>query len=419
MNTLFWERKFFTNSQGLDNCVIKQIPEDFVVEEFFEKNILSECRFFIKNAKNEIKFLPSRGNYVIGELEKRKIETIVAIEKISKKIKVNVEDISFSGMKDKWAVTCQKICIKDLLKKIKTPIYDENFIFSPKNRSNCSLKIGGLCGNKFTVTIRNIYQDEEYIKNIVKNFEQEAKIGLPNYYGRQRFGGPRSVSHIIGKFIIDDKIKEAINIFLMQSSPVDSEKLRYARKQIEYNQNYKKALSGFPNELFYEKIVIKHLIKKPGDYLGAFEKINANLRRLFVFSYQSYLFNKMLEKRIELLGKKTFQKQEGDIMCDNNIFGMVPGYMSEFSSGIQGEIEKEVLNEHGISFSYFEQAKKYGVNCRGEKRPICMNLCDFNLVSILPDEINIGKNKLVVSFNLKSGQYATVFLEELLKTSLF
>ena len=412
-------RPYFTDFNGFGNCTIKQVSKDFIVEEVFKNGELRLCKYFVKHGgKTNIK-LGSAEKYLYGELEKKSIETLHAIEKISNVKKIPLESIFYAGMKDKWAITCQTVCIENPNKNICSLVKLDDVVFRPIRWEKEPIMIGDLDGNKFTIVIRGIEKNLNEIRDEVNNFSKISNSGIPNYYGQQRFGGPRSISHIIGKYIFEDRLEDAVILFLTESSKVDSQELMGAREEIKLNKNFKKSLSGFPEDLLYERKIIKHLIKNPGDFKGGFDKININLRRVFVFAFQSFLFNKILEKRVDLLGKEVFKIQKGDVVENEEIIGLVPGYLSNYSEGIQGEIEKEVLSKFGLNFSYFEKVKKYGINCCGSKRPIKLFSSDFKLVRVERDEINIGKNKVTVSFTLKKGQYATVLLEELLKTSLY
>ncbi|VAW49090.1 tRNA pseudouridine(13) synthase, partial [hydrothermal vent metagenome] len=55
-------------------------------------------------------------------------------------------------------------------------------------RHQRKLQIGGLSGNRFTLTIRNIRGGENFIGVLQQRLESLKAQGVPNYFGAQRFG---------------------------------------------------------------------------------------------------------------------------------------------------------------------------------------------------------------------------------------
>src|SRR3989344_4110930 len=140
---------------------LKQIDEDFVVEEIFDTSHLKKD-----------------GKFFYYELTKKGLNTINAIEFLKKKFKAEVD---FAGNKDKNAITSQKISANKRIPEFE----DENLKLVYVGNTNNKIHLGENLGNKFTITIRNLTpQEAEYIKNKVKNKD----ITFINYFGKQRFG---------------------------------------------------------------------------------------------------------------------------------------------------------------------------------------------------------------------------------------
>ena len=133
----------------------------------------------------------------------------------------------------------------------------------------------------------------------------------------------------------------------------------------------------------HERAMMNHLIANPDDFAGSFLVLPKNLYRMFVHGYQSYIYNIILCRRIEK-GLPLNQAVEGDIVCFKNDVGLpdssktekvtaetvtamnrlikrnrafitapLPGYNTEFASGIPGEIEQEVLQELKVPLEGF------------------------------------------------------------------
>lgn len=138
--------------------LIKQSPEDFIVEE-------------IPIFKEEE--LKGSGDYAIYKLTKRNYNTESAVEYICRKYSIQRKNIKYSGTKDKNALTTQYISIfKD---KGKLVIQTKDIILKFVGFMNEPLSLGSLSGNRFKITLRDIKKRELSIDKI------------PNYFDEQRF----------------------------------------------------------------------------------------------------------------------------------------------------------------------------------------------------------------------------------------
>ncbi len=130
--------------------------------------------------------------------------------------------------------------------------------------------------------------------------------------------------------------------------------------------------------------MLRHLAKKPDDYVGAFRRLPIKLRELFPQAYQSYLFNKFLSRRIAC-GLSLVRAEVGDYVVNVERSGLpmltmhkiasvealteinkaieagkmrlaIPliGFKQRTSLGVQGEIEKQILEEEAISQEGFK-----------------------------------------------------------------
>ena len=124
----------------------------------------------LSNEKNK-KFLrwPAyrAGEYLYFHLYKRNCDTMTAINQLSRFIHINPKNFSYSGTKDRRAITCQAVTVKKVeatrlynavnnLKKNKS-----GHIFSVGNFKYVKepLRLGSLYGNHFTIILRNINVD--------------------------------------------------------------------------------------------------------------------------------------------------------------------------------------------------------------------------------------------------------------------
>ena len=99
---------------------------------------------------------------------------------------MNESLVSYAGLKDRFAVTEQWFGVHVPGKQIfdLTDLNIEGVEVLSSKRHNKKLRIGGLDGNRFEITLRDVTDIDELVRrwHVVSNF------GVPNYFGEQRFG---------------------------------------------------------------------------------------------------------------------------------------------------------------------------------------------------------------------------------------
>lgn len=326
---------------------IKQIPEDFIVKEVNELN------------------LNDKGQYAYFLLKKTNYNTMRAIDIISDKLRVNKKNIGFSGNKDKNAITEQIISIQNGSKAMEN-ILLKDIELKYIGKGNDKLFLGNLKGNEFIITIRNLTnKDIKKFKDKIENNE----ILMPNYFGIQRFS---SSNHLIGKAIVKKDFKEAVKLILETNSD--------SNEQIQ-----------------------QHLGKRPNDFVVALKKIPFRLLKLYVHAYQSYIFNKTLEKSIK------------NNKLKNNLDEKIPiiGFGTEIDDKEIEIIINKILKKEKIGFRDFIIRQIPELSSEGDERNVFITVKDFKIIKQEKDELNKNKEKLIVEFSLPKGTYATVLVDYL------
>ncbi|HRT04001.1 MAG TPA: tRNA pseudouridine(13) synthase TruD [Candidatus Diapherotrites archaeon] len=409
--------KYITTSPGLGGR-IKQYAEDFVVSEIgkdYETNVL-----YLPNKKvvdidwSEIFQKKGDNQFLILDLEKYNLSTTTAINKIARFLRISKQRINYAGLKDKRAITSQRISIYDpSQERVSICFFRDIKLYNPQ-WSNKRIEIGDLLENKFVVTIRNIDLSEDQIKQIVfQAFSEIEKNGLINYFGEQRFGGVREITHLVGKHFLKKEYKEGVLLYLTYINDLEKEDIKNARKELANDLNFKKHAAYFPTKTGYERAILNYLANHPDDFLGAIKVLPKSIQYLFIHAYQSYLFNELINLRFEK--GYGLNQIDGDKVVNDEVYLPLFGFESVFSDGLAGDLEKEVLSKEGVSFKDFYN-KDYGVlSSKGDWRLLRIKAKDLMLHEISADELNEHKKKAVVSFRLDKGQYATVVLRELIK----
>ena len=220
--------------------------------------------------------------------------------------------------------------------------------------------------------------------------------------------------------------------------------VKQVRDFVWETKDFAEGLKTYPLRLRYERAMMHYLVENPGDYAGSFSVLSPNIRKMFIHAYQSYIFNRIICKRIER-GLPLNIASSGDIVCfknkeglpdtgkmqastDENVDGMnnllkrgrafitapLVGYESEFALGTPGELEKDVFNEAEMPQEAFRMKTIPDLASKGLRREIMLH-CKPEYVTA-EDELNPGKSKVTLTFSLPKGSYATTVLREYMKT---
>ncbi|SHE27359.1 tRNA pseudouridine(13) synthase TruD [Thermomonas hydrothermalis] len=148
---------------------IRSVAEDFFVEEL--------PAFAASGA----------GEHLLLTVEKRGMNTPFAAQRIARWAGVPVSAVGFAGMKDRHAVTRQRFSVW-LPKRVAPPLEalqsDDLRVLDHVWHSR-KLPRGALAGNRFVLVLRGVQGASEAIEARLRAI---AAQGVPNAFGRQRFG---------------------------------------------------------------------------------------------------------------------------------------------------------------------------------------------------------------------------------------
>ena len=155
--------------------------------------IKSQARDFMVIEHHDMNFT-GVGEHLWLKVEKEHSNTGWAATQLASACKVPARQVGFAGKKDRHAITQQwfsvqlpKIADVDL---IANKLPDELRILE-HHWHQSKLKIGQLTHNEFQLIIRDVQGDQA---DIEANIAAITRVGVPNYFGSQRFG--RAMSNI-------------------------------------------------------------------------------------------------------------------------------------------------------------------------------------------------------------------------------
>jgi tRNA pseudouridine13 synthase len=376
---------YTTNFSGCGGMIKKQ-NEDFVVSEIISEKAHSKIR--------------SEFGYAVCKLKKNGIDTRHALSEIFKKYGIRFKSL---GLKDAIAITEQFVVTTDKIK--------HDFLI---NESKYSLKKIGftskplskkvMIGNNFKIKISGA-------TDTLSQFKEYDKI--LNFYGYQRFGSSRAVTHLIGKALIQKDFAHAIHLLLSFTTEYDTAQNIALRKMMADKSKYSEALKIIPNGMDLEKIALKEMLEH-NNPIKALRALPLSIRRFFVQSYQSFIFNKTLSMSFEN-SEELFSPQSNDVCYDKNAdlgkFENDPlqrltipfvGYSYYKKTRFDYHIKK-ILEDEEITPKDFFSKEMQEISSEG----------GFRNSSIKCDDYMVEDD--TVSFSLSRGSFATIILREIMK----
>jgi tRNA pseudouridine13 synthase len=417
--------------------VIREAVDNFVVEEV----LVDGSKATIEKAwtPQALGASLTKQQYLLCILVKRNWDTFIVLKNIAKQLDISQKKIQIAGIKDAKAVTAQHITIENCSMEdtAKVSIKDVKIRLVGYFREKLSPYF--LLGNNFAIKIKAINCSESTVEKRINATTRALGDmgGIPNFFGHQRFGTIRPITHLVGKAIIRGDFEKAAMLFLAKRSIHEHPSSRQARTVLQSTCDFKAALSNFPKQLRFERLMLGHLAGNPKDFVGAFRRLPIKLQALFVQAYQSYLFNRFLSARIKN-GFSLSRAEVGDHVVNVERSGLPMFQLARFadpenvtevnalmdagrmrvalpligtkqrlSQGVMGQIERQILEEEGIQTGNFRVSAIRDMSRGGGLRAVVAPVKGFKLSQ--------RTHQADLSFMLLRGSYATVFLREIMK----
>lgn len=359
---------------------LKTQPEDFTVEEITADGELV-------SVDGDLPGDETPGEFTHFSLVKKNWDTMRALKEISRRVGVSQRRFSFAGTKDKQAVTAQKASVAGVSIEELKQVRLKDVTLKDFSYADQPVKLGNLSGNRFKVVVREIDLPENKIKKRIEKTREKLSSGFPNFFGLQRFGVVRPITHLVGEKIIVGDIEGAVKVYLCETFECVEDEEKRAREELSGGWDVKAALKCFPDRLGYEKAMLNHLVERPGDFPGALERLPLNLQIMFVHAYQSFIFNKALSS----------------IIRDGGFVERLPlaGFESELDP-----VTESILDDEGVELRDFRVKALPKLSSRGSVRDCFKEVGGFKVCGFSP---------LSLAFSLPAGCYATCVMREFMK----
>ncbi|MFB6160266.1 MAG: tRNA pseudouridine(13) synthase TruD [Haloferacaceae archaeon] len=397
-----------------------------------------------------------RGDYphLLVRATLRRWDTNDFAARLSDALGVSRERVSWAGTKDKHAVTTQLFSLRDVDAGDLPDVRDADL--TVLGRVGRALTFGDLAGNAFEVRVAEPETPEAAaaVTADLRAFAgldegngdgPGATVAVPNYFGHQRFGSRRPVTHEVGLRVLRRDWRGAVLAYCGNPAETEPDDTREARGFVDEqaasdDPDWGRAAERLPRALGHERAMLNRLTdadETPADWRRALEAVPSNLQRLFVNAAQSYAFNRIVSERMAR-GLPLHEPVPGDVVCfadrdapadlalpdpdrtqrvdadrvdvvarhcrRGRAFVTAPlvGTETTFAGGEPGEIAREVCDELGIAPADFDLPGEFA--SWGTRRAVCCRT-----------DVRVASDPLRFTFALPSGSYATTLLREYLK----
>jgi len=365
---------------------IKGNQNDFVVKEVLSEKTINS----FNNTEGHAVYL----------LKKSGLDTNHALSDIEKRYGLVLKSL---GLKDANAQTEQYVYTYKKLKPL-AKIEGQKFSLQLIGFTSKPISKKQMLGNIFEIKISDLSES-------LPSFSEDEKI--LNFFGYQRFGSRRPITHLVGKSIVKGEYEKALDYILGFSSKYDSKKNNEIRKLISERKSESEIIDLVPHSMDIERNILKQL-SNDKDPKNAIRAIPLTMRRFYIQAYQSFLFNKTLSHAYEY-EEELFVPMDDDVCFDKNaeigkfqnestqklaipLIGHSYYKKSRFDYYIKKVLEDELLTPKDFFIKDFQEISIDG---------------GFRNSSIKYENFKIEQN--LIKFQLQRGSYATIVLREILK----
>lgn len=384
--------------------IVKQQPEDFRVEE-------------LTDARPE-----ARGPFALYRLEKTGWTTPDALAAVRRRWKIDARRVSYGGLKDRHAHTIQYFTI---LHGPARRLNHERIVVEHIGQFSEPYSSDRIIANRFDITLRGLSGENlEVAETALAEVEAD---GLPNYFDDQRFGSVRPGEPFIARALIAGDFEQALNLAL--SAPYEFDRASQKREKailIEHWGDWKTLAERLPQG--HARSLITYLVAHPTDFRGAVCRLRPELRGLYLSAYQSHLWNRILadvlRSTLPTESRRDVGLRMGNVPMPVRLAPEHRQRLLETSIPLPSSRTRvadddplrrfvdRVLAEDGLTLADMQvRGVREIFFSRGERSAHI--LARRLRWSSADDETRRGRQKLVLSFELPRGSYATLLIKRI------
>jgi tRNA pseudouridine13 synthase len=387
---------------------LKQLPEDFSVTESW-------------------RFDPDpRGEWFVYLMDKQKLSTFEAVERLRATARIPAADVSYCGLKDKQGRTTQLVAVRGRQVDLQEP----DLRLKPLGRTAAPLSAANTTSNRFAVTVRDL--SEEDVARVPGSVAEVRRIGVVNYFDSQRFGSLKHGQGFLVKDLMRGEHETALRNFLARPSELDRTDDARVKQFWKENWGHWERRNPFPGADRYDPVV-RYLRKNPGDYLGAFLRTEPRWRALQVFAYQSWLWNEGVKAYLrDVVGVSrlvSIRYQAGTLLFPRELDPELVRSLREKTFPLLApdsrfddpRVERaalSVLAREEQTLADLRVKDTPRIHFDHEERPLLVHPGKLVVGEARKDEMNRGRLRVNLAFTLPPGAYATLVVKRLFTWTL-
>uniref|UniRef100_A0A4W4GTY2 Pseudouridylate synthase 7 homolog n=1 Tax=Electrophorus electricus TaxID=8005 RepID=A0A4W4GTY2_ELEEL len=382
----------------------------------------------------------NRGSFCHFVLYKENKDTMDAINVLSKFLRVRPNVFSYMGTKDKRAISVQEIAVLKISAERLAHLNKclMNFKLGNFSYKKHPLKLGELQGNHFTVVLRLVNTSRSYF-TLVHMLDRAPHF---TWYSALRLMHTcLCTSYSLA--ILQNNWTEVMDLILKPRPGAEKGYLVRCREEWARTQDPEAALKKLPVKRCVEGQLLRGLSKYgKNNIVTAFALIPRNNRLMYIHSYQSFVWNTMVSRRVEAYGLKAV---EGDLMLKGgmaeeltilDVVMPLPGFDVIYPTHEVGKGYRELLAADNLDINNMRH-KVRDYSLAGAYRRVLIRPSDVRWEVIHYDDPRVplvytdvdkledkpppvylteGKYRaLKMEFSLPPSTYATMAIREVLK----
>jgi len=376
---------------------VKQLPEDFRVEELTD-------------------VIPGLvGSFGFYRLDKVGWTTHDAVSLICRHWKLDPKRLSYGGLKDRHAETRQYLTIHNGPERN----FEQNRIkLVHLGRTPEPFGSSLIRGNRFGLILRHL--TKEQVDSALQALDHVRKFGVPNYFDDQRFGSVGRGGGYIAREMVHGRFEDALKLALVEPYEHDRGPAKREKAILRGSWgDWFKLKAELPRG--HARNLVDYLLVHPADFKGAVARLHPELGTLYLSAYQSYLWNRQLDrylryllpatslKEIELkTGRSAVPTAINDVDLDEwktLALPLLSARVKTSTPAIDALLADEGLTLDKLKIPGMERP----YFSKGE-RSACL-LPQAVTAEPGTDDLNAGRKLLRLNFELQRGSYATMIVK--------
>lgn len=360
------------------------------------------------------------GEFALYRLDKTGWTTPDALSAVRRHWQIDFRRLSYGGLKDRHAVTSQYLTI---FRGPKRNLSHERIALTYLGQRAEPFTANDIRANRFTITLRAM--DVAAIARAESGLREVADAGLPNYFDDQRFGSVGEEGEFVAKEMVFGRFERAL--WLALAAPYEHDRADAKREKLilcTLWATWPECQAKLPKG--HARSIVSYLAAHPTDFKGAVARLRPELQGLYLSAYQSYLWNKMLaawltrtlgpanlvdvELKLGRVPAPVRVPEEQRAAWESLTLPLPSARVKPEPGAPWLPIVEDVFRAEGLTLA---ELKVKGMQkpffSKGD-RPGCVRPANPSSEAG-DDELNKGRRKLLLRFDLPRGSYATMLVK--------